>query len=549
MSLFILPDYPGMEVQIVEGDTRPIRVILTSTAESAPCPQCGTRSAHIHNHYVRELQEIPVGEAPITLVVQVHRFCCDEPTCAQTIFCERVAWAPPYQRRTAACTQRILSLAWEMSAAATQRVAEVQGIHVSRPTINRWLLRAADAHGRPEGNHAGSLPEFEPQEPPLTSVGIDDWAWKKGQRYGTLVVDLQTHQPVAVLADRSAETVADWLRQHPTIEIISRDRGGTYARGAREGAPQAQQVADRFHLLKNWGDHVAALVGPWERPETPSDSERTITPSEETAQTSAELPVSPRKQARWEAVHRLYDQGASITAIAEQVHCDRATVRKDLAADRPRPPAGRARPRSTRDDPLLRELWDGERTTAQALWEAARQKGYTKSLQTVSRWLRQRRGPVKRGRPPMAMSDADPGDALTERPLKPWSGRQWAHFLGTGWHHLPRRATNALSRRLADDPLYRKAWTLTRHFQTLVAHRCGEATLAAWCRAAEASGIADFVAFARTLREDWAAVAAGVTLKWSQGPVEGLNNRTKLLKRMMYGRAGLPLLSARILHC
>lgn len=528
MSLFILPEYPGMAVQIVEGDTMPIRVILTSTAERAPCPQCGTRSEHIHNHYVREWQEIPVGEATITLVVQVHRCCCDEPTCAQTIFCERVAWAPPYQRRTVACTQRILSLAWEMSAAATQRVAAVQGIHVSRPTINRLLPRAADAHSRPDGSHEGSLPAFESKEQPLTIVGIDDWAWKKGPRYGTLVVDLQTHQPVAVLADRSAETVADWLRQPPTIEIISRDRSETYARGTREGAPQAQPVVDRFHLLKNWGDRVAALVRPWERPETPSDSARTITPSGATAQTSAELPVSPRKQARWEAVHRLYDQGASITAVAEQVHCDRATVRK--AADRPRPPNLCARPRSTRDDPLLREL-------------CLVGSGASKRIHQIPA-----RGPVKRGRQPMAMSDAEPGDPLAERPLKPWSGGQWAHCLGTGWHHLPRRTTHALSPRLAEDPLYRKAWTLTRHFQTLVAHRCGEATLAAWCRAAEASGIADFVAFTRTLHEDWAAVAGGVTLEWSQGPVEGLNNRTKLLKRMMYGRADLPLLSARILH-
>ena len=116
-------------------------------------------------------------------------------------------------------------------------------------------------------------------------------------------------------------------------------------------------------------------------------------------------------------------------------------------------------------------------------------------MHTVSRWLRQRRGTVKRGRRPIGARGAV---ALPVRPIKPWTGRQWAHFLGTGWHHLPRRATNALSRRLADDPRYRKAWTLTRHFQTLVAHRCGEATLAAWCRAAEASEIPDFVRFAQT---------------------------------------------------
>lgn len=181
-SLVILPDYPGREVPIVAGDRMPMRVLVTATAERAPCPPCGTRRAHSHNHSVREWPERPVGAATLTLVVQVHRFGCEEPTCAQTMFCDRVAWAPPYPRRPAAGTPRILSWAWEMRAAATQRVAEVPGIHVSRPTVHRMRLRAADAHGRPEAHKAGALPEGEPQEPPLTIGGIDDWAWTKGPR-------------------------------------------------------------------------------------------------------------------------------------------------------------------------------------------------------------------------------------------------------------------------------------------------------------------------------------------------------------------------------
>lgn len=134
------------------------------------------------------------------------------------------------------------------------------------------------------------------------------------------------------------------------------------------------------------------------------------------------------------------------------------------------------------------------------------------------------------------------------RRRKPWTGRQWARALGTAWEHLPRGTTAILSQRLAQDPLYRTAWTLTRLFHTIVAHRRGEQALAAWCRRAESSGIPAFAAFAESLRHDWDAVVAGVTVEWSQGPVEGFNNRTKLLKRMMYGRAALPLLRARILR-
>jgi transposase len=423
-----------------------------------------------------------------------------------------------------------------MTASATSRAAAAQGIAVSMTTVNRLLIRNAAAPREPK-----------PEDEPLTVVGVDDWAWKKGQRYGTLVVDLLTHRPVAVLADRAAETLADWLRQHPTIQIISRDRGGAYARAAREGAPQAQQVADRFHLLKNWGDHVAAIIGAWSPRSEPSLRDSVPSQPGEPPMLTETRTASPQKQARWAAVHRLYDQGRSIVAIAEELHCDPKTVRKDIAADRPRASEPTV-PRSARsEDRLLRELWTGQRMTAQELWEAAQKQGYAKSVSTVARWLRQRRGAVNRGRRAAEMESTSRPENSTPSP-KPWTGRQWAHFLGTAWIRLPRRATNAISTRLSQDPAYRQAWTLTRHFQTLVRHRCGPDTLAAWCRMAESSGIPDFVGFARTLKEDWTAVAAGVTMEWSQGPVEGLNNRTKLLKRLMYGRAGLPLLSARILH-
>ena len=561
MSVSILPDYPDMTIQLIVGATATIEVFLTSRVTIAPCPHCGTPSTRVRGTYHRNPQEVPWGTASVVIQLTVHRFRCDVPGCPQKIFCERVPWAPAYQRRTLACLQRVLSLAWEMSASAAQRVAEATGIHVHRSTINRWILKApALAIPEPAPTDAVTSVGSPPTAPSLTVVGIDDWAWKKGQRYGTLVVDLQTHQPVDVLPDRSAATVATWLRKHPTIRVISRDRGGTYAKGAREGAPQAQQVADRFHLIKNWHDHTADLIGPWapkpSHPPTSDPAEQSLSLAIETAGNGPvgdPVPVSPadrRRQDRWEAVHQLWDQGCSITAIAEQLHRDPKTVRKDLAAARPRRSQSPPRRPDPAETQLLGELWHGQRTTAQELWEAARQRGYAKSVASVSRWLRQRRGHVHRGRSPSPTQTSDSAmkDATPLKAKKPWTGRQWAHFLGTAWPRLPRRATHALSQRLAQDPVYRKAWTLTRHFHALIAHRRGEKTLAAWCRVAESSEIPAFVAFAQTLRHDWDAVVAGITVEWSQGPVEGLNNRTKLLKRMMYGRAALPLLRARILH-
>ncbi|PSR23291.1 MAG: hypothetical protein C7B47_15975 [Sulfobacillus thermosulfidooxidans] len=542
MSVSILPDYPNMKIQMIEGDAAPIRMTVISGASAARCPACGNPSTRICGTYRRKLQELPRGPASIEILLLAHRFRCDVPSCQQHIFCERIPWAPRYQRRTQACTDRILTLAWEMSASAAQRVAESEGIRVTRPTINRLLIRTAPVLPTPSEAPADAASS---EAAPLTVIGVDDWAWAKGQRYGTVVVDLITHQPVEVLPDRSAETLARWLRRHPTIRVISRDRGGAYASGAREGAPQAEQVADRFHLIHNWGDHMANLIGPWSPPAAGSEASGSPTP-----EARAQVPPtpSPQKQARWEAVHRLYDQGLSITAIAEALHCDPATVRKDAHADRPRPPAPCQRRQPGRDDQLLQALWTNRRMTAEELWRKAQENGYAKSLASVSRWLRQRRGSVKRGPRSIASPESPAETTRPSKPAKPWSGRQWAYVLGAAWPQMPRRATGLLSERLARDPLYRKAWTLTRHFHTLVVHRRGEKALAAWCRAAEASGISEIVTFAKTLRQDWAAVVAGVTLEWSQGPVEGFNNRTKLLKRMMYGRAKLPLLRARILN-
>lgn len=162
-----------------------------------------------------------------------------------------------------------------------------------------------------------------------------------------------------------------------------------------------------------------------------------------------------------------------------------------------------------------------------------------------------RYGPARTRRSPKTLRRPAPDGHPHRESLhtrRPWTTRQWVSGLIRRWNTLPRGTTARLSERLAADPTFRTLWTLVRHFQTLVVHRRGEAALEAWCRAAEASSVTLLQDFARHLRQDWDAVVAAVRLPWSQGPVEGLNNRTKMLKRMMYGRAKMPLLRARILH-
>ncbi len=187
----------------------------------------------------------------------------------------------------------------------------------------------------------------DPTFPPPRIVGIDDWAIAKGHRYATVVVDLERHRVIDILPDRTADTVAAWLREHPSVETVSRDRAVGYANAAREGAPQAEQVANRWHLLKNLGEsieHFLRRLSPFAKGPSPNgDAEApppNLPPEEEPA--APDTPALTPRQIRYAEVHRLAEAGWKISQIARELSCDRKTVRQDLLAPPPdaHPPRG-----------------------------------------------------------------------------------------------------------------------------------------------------------------------------------------------------------------
>jgi transposase len=393
-------------------------------------------------------------------------------------------------------------------------------------------------------------------------LGVDDFALRKRQTYGTVLIDLERRHPVALLPDRTADTVAQWLREHPGVQVIARDRSQAYAEGARQGAPAATQVADRFHLLQNlrealdqvFSTHSQALdavnVLVHQQPVPLPDGAMAVpVPPQDLS-----LPAQQRavqRQGRRQALHTqvwaLHRQGWTAPAIAQQVGLSLRTVQRDL---RTATFAGRQRRSDAGDSllnpykPYLLERWNAGCYTAMRLFRELRQRGYAGGYGVVAAYARRLR--QAQGLPPGHRRPRQPLPAVAEPACQPLTPRR------ATWLVLRREAkrtpaeTQQLTQLHAQSAEVAEAIDLAQDFATLVRQR-QPAQLDPWLRRATASAVDAVRRFATGLYEDYEAVKAGVTLPWSSGPVEGHINRLKMLKRQMFGRARLDLLSCRFL--
>jgi transposase len=408
-----------------------------------------------------------------------------------------------------------------------------------------------------------------PAEPPRV-VGIDDWAWRKGQRYGTIVVDLERSDVIDLLPDRDADTVAGWLKAHPEVEVVSRDRSQTYAQAATEGASQAQQVADRWHLLKNLREavervlerHSAVVDAALKATETPSEPARDSAVPETAAAASAvespppqppseSSPESPRLQAerakrqrrveRFEQVHERHRRGHSARRIARELGMSRNAVRRYLRCNEcPDWRPGRA----------WRSRWDAQRqwldarlaegeTNAADLHRQLTARGFRGSYCSVQRYVRKRLGVAGKKRERVnATRPSDPPPPSPRRLSFEWVRRPE--------NRKPEEQKRIDAIRAGSDELA-TALDLADEFADLLRKR-SSGTLSDWLVKGEASSSPELRSYAEGIRRDESAVLAAVTQRWSNGPVEGHINRLKTVKRQMYGRAGFVLLRARVVR-
>ena len=393
---------------------------------------------------------------------------------------------------------------------------------------------------------AAPMPPFETPR----VLGVDDWAFRRGQRYGTILVDLERRRPVDLLPDRSGSGLATWLREHPGAEIISRDRAGAYADGARQGAPAATQVADRFHLMANVGELLERVLGS-QRPALKQAAAAVDQALREAAPSAAESPATPRttpertrahvrqqarraeRLARYDDVVALHHQGYSQSAIGRHTGLGRRTVRRYLRAgsfpERARPSA-----RPTMLAPYERHLrtrWAEGCHNAHQLWQEIRGQSFPGQAAIVRQYLAHwRPQPGRPGPPSRQPTDSDhssrrPAPSLT-RVLSPRQARWLLLRAGDALTPEEQIYRTAL---LDENPAIRETQQLAADFGALVRAKDHPA-LAAWFDRAEASSQPEIRSFAMGLRRDQAAVEAAITSVWSNGQTEGQVNRLKALK-------------------
>jgi transposase len=390
-------------------------------------------------------------------------------------------------------------------------------------------------------------------------IGIDDWAWRKGHRYGTIIVDLERGCPIDVLEDRLAETVADWLQAHPTVEIVARDRADAYASGIRQGAPDAIQVADRFHLLKNLAEALREVFTGHSQELTALNDTKNAKPvtledgtiavpiaPPQKAPTAQALAQQRREQrlANYNEVWSLHEKGLTAQAIAERVGISRRTVWRFLQTKTfpERQPRRQLSP--TAIDPFkayVLERWNEGCRNASQIFRELQTKGFQGPYATVARYARRLRvaqgGGVKADRPHHPLPVVETAKPLTPR------GAAW--LIMRHKEGLDEEERRQLAQLTEQEGEIGKAISLTEGFIDLVRHKQPEG-LETWLEKAAASCLSAFERFAKGIREDSEAVKAGLTLPWSTGPVEGQINRLKMLKRQMYGRAHIDLLKQRV---
>ncbi|MDP9410393.1 MAG: ISL3 family transposase [Actinomycetota bacterium] len=535
----------GLRTEHLVIDHGRVSIFVGSVAPSACCPACDRRSRRTHSRYWRTVSDLPWHGTPVTLKVRARRFFCDEASCERRVFCERLPDVAARARKTDRLERALLAIVLELGGRAGARLADELGLLVGRDALLSRAKRAAPAR-------AGEV----------KILGVDDFAFRRGHAYGTVLVDLEKRRVVDLLPDRSQGSLAAWLRRHPEVEVATRDRSNIYREALAVGVPDAVQVTDRWHLLRNLAltleefllqkrPMLSKAASPDAAPEDKGDDSFGSGPV---------MPNRPRKHDRkieeaarkrherlveqWKDIRRLYLAGADLRHICRALGVSPRTVYryKDLAEPPPRPAYKRRASVLDPYVPYLVRRWSEGCRNGKKLYREIREQGYANSEETCTHFVAQLRRADAKGKPPSSVPRARRGSVAG---LSPSSKNVAALFMRRE-EMLNVEQKEYLGRLCGADAVLSDARRLTQEFAEMVRNLEG-GKLDGWLEEAEACKAPAMRRFATGLKKNLAAVRAGLTEEWSNGPVEGFVNKLKLVKRQGYGRAGFELLRARML--
>lgn len=553
----LLPDPDCLTLESLSIQGNDVVFTVSTIGDAVACPLCGATCQRVHSRYQRTLADLPWQANPVKILMTARKFFCDNDACTRSIFTEPIATVTArYGRKTKRLVEALEALALMAGGEVAARIAKVFGLTLSPDYLLEGIKKAPSP--------SASAPRV---------VGIDDFAFKRGHVYGSIVVDLERRKPIDLLPDREAATVAQWLAQHPSIEIISRDRGAGYKEGATTGAPQAVQVADRWHLLKNLGDALECLLkrhhrqlreaaGQVTKTEpvnivvppvnivvpveasaalreslVPCESPSLVATKQNRSQRHQELSRQRREQSFLQ-VHQLRQEGFNISAIGQQTGLARQTIRKYLETST----CPEYSPRPVKSGLLTPYYGYLNQRFAQGCHNAAtllveiRAQGYRGKVSILRQYLRQFR------------ASAPAGNAQGFKIPSACSVRWW--LLGHYHSRDPEQESlrHCFVATLLDHcPEISAAQELVLEFVELLKERRAD-SFDAWMSRAQACSAPEIASFAKGLLQDEDAVREAIFGKWSNGQVEGQVNRLKYVKRSMYGRGGFALLRARVLH-
>ncbi len=535
-STLLLP--PTLDLNLLDYEvlTEQVNLKTLSNSSSSTCPLCGHKSDKIHSYYHRHISDLPTGGKQVIVQLRVGKYFCVNSDCKRQIFTERFTTGlASYGRRFERLNEVLTFCGLESGGNSSTRQVEYFAVKISASTILRLIQKC-------------KIPIIVAPK----VIGVDDWAFKKRCTYGTIIIDLETRQVIDLLPDREANTLVKWLLKHPTIEVVSRDRSTTYASAIKEGSPQAVQVADRWHILKNLTetlerfldtqrDSIREIAVQLSRINQNKEQKPPIEPiiviNEECLQieerTNEAVPKS-KYYDKFLKAKELQAKGYSIRKIAIYLKMSRNTVKKHWTRSKFVPKASNKRSNVLDFEDYLQQRWKEGVHSSKALYEEIKLQGYKYSLRTVFDVVRYY--PKSLDEP---MPESVKATYYSSKQLSIWLGihqKDWAKELPIEF----------LQKLLEDSPIISKVRLIIFEFKQLMREKEGD-KLQDWCKAAIETGVESLKSFVNGINQDFQAVYQAFVSPWSNGQVEGQVNRLKNIKRQMYGRAGFELLRRRVI--